>query len=144
MHCFTHADATARGICKSCQRALCIGCMAEVGKSVACKERCEKDVEALDEMLSQSIKTVQTPGFEQMLHTATASLTESEQSLRTSKASLRSSELLNVALGMLFVGYALYQLTWFIGVLGLLFIAFGVYGLVQSKTRATVGTSGDA
>ena len=47
MHCYNHSEKNAVGICKSCGRALCRGCAAEVGKVVACKDRCESDVVAM-------------------------------------------------------------------------------------------------
>ena len=46
MHCYNHSE-DAVGICKSCGRALCRSCAAEVEKAVACKDRCESDVAAI-------------------------------------------------------------------------------------------------
>ena len=47
MHCYNHSGSDAVGICKSCGRALCRSCVAEVEKIVACKDRCESDVAAM-------------------------------------------------------------------------------------------------
>jgi hypothetical protein len=44
MRCFYHADREAVGVCKSCQRAICHECISDVGKGIACKDRCEEDV----------------------------------------------------------------------------------------------------
>jgi hypothetical protein len=53
MKCFTHRESDAIAICRSCGRALCPDCIAEVGRSCACKNRCESDVKRLSEMLTQ-------------------------------------------------------------------------------------------
>ncbi|MGH8046727.1 MAG: hypothetical protein ACREKL_05740, partial [Chthoniobacterales bacterium] len=51
MKCFTHSQADAAGICKSCGRGLCHECVAEVGLSCACKNRCEADVARINDMV---------------------------------------------------------------------------------------------
>jgi len=48
MRCFFHGDVEAVAICKACHRAICHDCCAEVGSSVACRNRCETDVQTLD------------------------------------------------------------------------------------------------
>lgn len=47
MRCYNHNEKEAVGICKSCGRALCPSCAAEVEKAVACRGRCESDVATL-------------------------------------------------------------------------------------------------
>ena len=47
MRCYNHHDKEAVGTCKSCGRALCPTCAAEVEKAVACRGRCEADVSTL-------------------------------------------------------------------------------------------------
>src|SRR5436190_19114411 len=47
MRCYNHHEKEAVGTCKSCGRALCPSCAAEVEKAVACRERCESDVTTL-------------------------------------------------------------------------------------------------
>jgi hypothetical protein len=54
MRCFYHGDADAVAICKSCGHALCHDCCAEVGSSAACRNRCEDDVAALNEMIQRN------------------------------------------------------------------------------------------
>ena len=53
MKCFTHRSSDAIAICRSCGRALCPDCIAEVGLSCACKNRCEADVAKFNEMLTR-------------------------------------------------------------------------------------------
>jgi hypothetical protein len=50
MRCFYHGDVDAVAICKSCGHALCRECCAEVGGISACRNRCENDVEALNDV----------------------------------------------------------------------------------------------
>jgi hypothetical protein len=57
MRCFFHGDAEAVAVCKSCGRAICHDCSAEVGTAIGCRNRCESDVEALNAIIERS-KTV--------------------------------------------------------------------------------------
>src|SRR5882672_10409620 len=50
MRCFYHGDVDAVAICKSCGHGLCHDCCAEVGTSSACRNRCEGEVESLNDM----------------------------------------------------------------------------------------------
>src|SRR4051812_16277812 len=53
MKCFTHRNNDAVAICRSCGRALCPDCVAEVGLSCACKNRCESDVKRSIELITR-------------------------------------------------------------------------------------------
>ena len=57
MKCFNHSEIDAVGVCKSCGRALCHDCIAEVGLSCSCKERCEAVVASLNDVTERN-KTV--------------------------------------------------------------------------------------
>src|SRR5210317_208927 len=48
MKCFYHHEAEAVALCKSCSRALCAKCAADVHPGTACIDRCEQDVEELN------------------------------------------------------------------------------------------------
>ena len=56
MACFNHRDRESVSGCKACGRALCPECIAEVGRSLACKDRCEDDVRLLDAMIADNIR----------------------------------------------------------------------------------------
>lgn len=56
MACFNHHDRESIGGCKACGRALCPDCLVEVGKSIACKNRCEDDVRLLDGLILDNIR----------------------------------------------------------------------------------------
>ncbi|HKY62556.1 MAG TPA: hypothetical protein VJR29_03980 [bacterium] len=47
MNCFYHPSAPAVGLCKNCSRGLCPDCAGDQGQGLACKNRCEAEVEAL-------------------------------------------------------------------------------------------------
>ncbi|MEI8196488.1 MAG: hypothetical protein WCI73_11315 [Phycisphaerae bacterium] len=53
MKCFYHPTVDAVALCKSCGRALCRECIAEVGMSCSCRGRCEEDVGALNDMVAR-------------------------------------------------------------------------------------------
>ena len=54
MRCFNHPAVDAIGTCKHCSRGLCKDCIAEVHGLVACKGRCEHDVEEGYKLLMRS------------------------------------------------------------------------------------------
>lgn len=54
MKCFYHGDADAVALCKSCARGICHDCCAEVGTTVACRGRCEADVESLTDLIARN------------------------------------------------------------------------------------------
>lgn len=47
MNCFHHQDRPAVGSCVSCQRALCTECAADRRGLLACKSRCEVEVDRI-------------------------------------------------------------------------------------------------
>lgn len=54
MNCYYHPQNTAVGLCKYCQRGLCIECAAHAGDSLACKEWHEEQVQALEALVLQA------------------------------------------------------------------------------------------
>lgn len=56
MRCYRHRDTEAVGTCKSCSKGLCGFCAVEVGHSLACRDECETDVAAIDQVVAKSIK----------------------------------------------------------------------------------------
>lgn len=53
MKCFYHPTVDAVAVCKSCGRALCADCIADVGLSCSCRNRCEKDVATLNDLVER-------------------------------------------------------------------------------------------
>lgn len=62
MKCFNHSLTDGVAVCKSCGRALCHDCCAEVGTGSACKNRCETDVEDLNIIIKRSKSAYQKTG----------------------------------------------------------------------------------
>lgn len=53
MRCYYHPDKEAVGICKNCHKGLCPDCAADVENGIACRDRCENRVRALNEALEK-------------------------------------------------------------------------------------------
>ncbi len=53
MKCFNHPTVDAVAICKSCGRGLCRDCIVEVGLGCSCRNRCENDVAALNDLVER-------------------------------------------------------------------------------------------
>lgn len=51
MKCFYHPQIEAIARCKSCRKGLCKDCAIDVGNGIACKNRCECEVVAINEFL---------------------------------------------------------------------------------------------
>ena len=56
MNCFYHRDIQAVGSCKSCQRGLCPECAVEYRQGLACRNRCEADVQQLIDLVQRNVK----------------------------------------------------------------------------------------
>ena len=57
MNCFYHNSVDAIGICKNCNRGLCLECAADLVNGIACKNRCESEVEAVNELINRNKKS---------------------------------------------------------------------------------------
>jgi len=55
MKCFYHLQADAVGTCKNCPRALCRECAVVVENGLACQDRYEVKVQALNQMIDVPI-----------------------------------------------------------------------------------------
>jgi len=54
VNCFQHPGVVAVGLCKNCHRGLCPECAAPAPNGLACRGRCEAEVEALDQIVQRS------------------------------------------------------------------------------------------
>jgi Flp pilus assembly protein TadB len=117
MKCYYHSVAEAVALCKSCSRALCHGCCADVPPGTACKGRCEEDVEAINLVIQRSKTAYQKTGG----------------AYRRSAYWMLAMGLLFIALGIAPVlmgkGYA----TAFIAVMGVLFLFASVSSFRNSR-----------
>jgi hypothetical protein len=56
MKCFYHPQTDAVAICKNCSKGVCFECAVDVGNGVACKGKCEAEVQAVNQMIQRGIK----------------------------------------------------------------------------------------
>ncbi len=54
MNCFYHFENSAVGVCKNCNRGLCLNCVAEVDNGIACSNRCEAAVATINDVMEKS------------------------------------------------------------------------------------------
>jgi Flp pilus assembly protein TadB len=54
MRCFYHQEVEAIATCKNCGRGLCAGCAVDVGNGLACPNRCEDEVRALNRVIARN------------------------------------------------------------------------------------------
>jgi hypothetical protein len=59
MHCYYHPDHDAVGICKNCCRGVCPECAADVAGSIACRRRCETEVQAIVDLIARNFTAYQ-------------------------------------------------------------------------------------
>lgn len=53
MRCFYHSTTEAVAICKNCSRGVCRDCLTEFPNGIACKNRCEAEVEAVNQIINR-------------------------------------------------------------------------------------------
>ncbi len=56
MDCFYHEGRSAVGSCRACFKGVCRACAVDLGKGLACTNRCEQAVRDLLATLDQSIR----------------------------------------------------------------------------------------
>ena len=56
MNCFNHPEKSAIGLCKCCNKGLCFECAVDLDFGLACKNKHEKEVEAIEFITQKSQK----------------------------------------------------------------------------------------
>lgn len=59
MRCFNHSTVEAVAICKNCSRGLCRECATEFPNGIACRDKCEAEVEAINLLIDRNKSTHQ-------------------------------------------------------------------------------------
>lgn len=54
MNCYRHPNVQAVGICKNCQKGLCVECAADVGNGLACRNQCEAAVLEINDIFQRT------------------------------------------------------------------------------------------
>jgi hypothetical protein len=114
MKCYNHQEIDAIGLCKSCQKGVCQGCLALVDGSVACKGTCQEDVAALNYMIKRGRKVYENLGKQ-----------------------WGPSIIINGIGGAFFLGFGLFNFgktsSWLLIGLGSIMIVGGIMSLIQGK-----------
>jgi hypothetical protein len=103
MNCYYHPNQPAVGICKHCQRGLCVDCAVDVDGSLACKDRHEGQVHALDALTARNLLQTQRAG-----------------------SVYSRNAIFYFLVGILFAGFGLMQVRW-LGWQGIFLMAIGLF-----------------
>ena len=112
MKCYYHAQSDAVAICKNCQRGLCHEDAVDVGNGIACKDRCEDQVRAvnalIDTNLSMSKRSKTTISFNALVYIVLGLLCIALGSRMSEFDNLSTVYYFFLAGGFIFVAYGLY------------------------------------
>lgn len=119
MNCFKHSSTASVGVCKSCSKGLCIECAAELENGLACKNRCESQVEFLNLMVSNH-----------------------RQIMGRANKQLKASGIVSFLMGVAFLFLAAFgpsksgasPFHVFFLALGIIFVVYGAYNLRKKST----------
>lgn len=118
MQCYQHQDRVAVGLCKACQKAVCLSCGQDTGRGLACGEACADEVKAINEIVDRS-KQIYSIG---------------------SKSKLPATGIFLYAFfALAFMGFGLFPLSqgksaeWFLVIMGAGFLVIGVMGYVRTR-----------
>lgn len=53
MKCFYHNSADAVGICKNCNKGVCVECAFDMTNGLACRNSCESEVTAINQIIDR-------------------------------------------------------------------------------------------
>ena len=109
MNCYYHPSKPALGICKHCQRGLCSDCIAEVDDSLACKDRHEEQVRALNKLTARNLLQAGRVG-----------------------SVYRRNAIFYFLVGILFAGFGLLQIRW-LGWQGIFLLIIGLFLLLAAS-----------
>jgi len=126
MRCFYHPDREAVGSCKSCGKGLCPECAVDLVKGLACRGRCEADVQAVIQLIDQNIRHMAV--VESSLQ-GRASIMQQGKSARYANGFF----LLVAGVVLAIFGAADLDRFSFVLVLGVVFLLFGVYWLILAR-----------
>jgi hypothetical protein len=106
MQCFNHHETAAVGMCKHCNKGLCAACATDLDFGLACRDKHEEQVQALQTMFTKASHL---------------------QSVNRSNKYLTPAFL--IVMGLLFFGWAFvesHSVINFTGAMGVVFLLYGV------------------
>jgi hypothetical protein len=113
MQCFNHHDVPAVGMCKHCCKGLCAACAADLGFGLACHGEHEEQVRVVHAMLAKTAR----------IHSV-------------NQLGKYVSPAFFVVMGLLFLGFGLYQdgfVVGFTATMGAVFLLYGLFLLGVSR-----------
>jgi hypothetical protein len=121
MRCFYHQEKEAIGTCKSCGKGLCPDCAVDLGKGLACRGHCEEDAKAVIQLIDRNIKLT----------------ARTENILQTGSRVRSSAAIFNFVIGIVFTAWGIidFDRSKFLLVLGVCFLAYGLFGLAKWRDR---------
>ena len=112
MKCYNHPEKDSVGVCKSCQKGICMDCSTLVDGTLACKDTCGEDVADLNYMIERGRKEYKNIG-----------------------AQKAPTVLLSIIFGAFFLGFGLYNFgstpSWILIGLGLTMVVCGALGFIK-------------
>ncbi|MBN1450325.1 MAG: hypothetical protein JW963_04855 [Anaerolineales bacterium] len=108
MNCYYHPTQPAVGLCKHCQRGLCSACATDVDDSLACKDRHEEQVRAINSLAVRNLLQAGRVG-----------------------SIYRRNAIFYFLVGILFAGFGFMQIRW-LGWQGIFLLAIGAFLLYAS------------
>ena len=118
MKCFYHNDKDAVGICKSCEKGLCIDCAIDLGKGLACKNHCEEDVNKIIDYSQENIKFA----------------SRTSKIIQSTKTGVYLISSFYIVLGIAFIIWDLLSTGLQFGsIIGGLFILYGIINLIRNQ-----------
>jgi hypothetical protein len=111
MHCYNHADRNAVGTCKACHKGLCSECAVDLGFGLSCKGAHEQRVAEVEALISRNASIQRAAGRAKF-----------------------AAPVFYLFMGLIFIGYGLLSSRdmKFILLLGIGFLAFGIYVLIAN------------
>lgn len=113
MNCYTHTQKEALGICKHCQKGICMECLVDSGDGLSCKGKCLEEVKLLKKLRD----------FEQKV-------------VKNNSSQWTSSGLLYLFMGILIIVVPivfLRKINIVFMPVGLLFLIYGIFVLMKRK-----------
>lgn len=113
MQCFNHHDVAAVGICKHCYKGLCGTCATDLGFGLACHGEHEEQVKIVNGMLAKTAR----------IHSA-------------NRFGKYGPSAFLIVMGLLFLGFGLYQdglVIGFTSTMGAIFLLYGFFLLGVSR-----------
>ena len=118
MKCFNHNDQESVGICKGCNKAVCVSCAIDTGRGLSCSEVCSKEIAEQNQIVDKS-KQIYGIGKNPTL--------------------MPTGLLLYFFFGFAFSGFGVYQSMrvgssqWFLLVMGIGFLVIGTIGWYKNR-----------